>query len=234
MVAAVVIAVGVMLFASGPLSRFVHEHPTVKMLALSFLLLIGVTLVADGFGLHIDKAYIYAAMGFSVFVEALNLRAARSGRRRRPGRAASHVRQGRAAAADRPGVGPGHPGPVSLVERAQDRVGDLVGEHELRVRQRVRAEVAVVVGAARRDQPNAGATSSIAARVLRLERAVVDLEPAQTRLDQPLDQGRPDRGPLAKCARTGSPPAARMTSIASPARARCAGRSPASPSPATG
>ena len=77
MIAAVVIAVGVMLVASGPLSRFVHEHPSVKMLALSFLLLIGVTLVADGFGLHIDKAYIYAAMGFSVFVEALNLRRTR-------------------------------------------------------------------------------------------------------------------------------------------------------------
>jgi predicted tellurium resistance membrane protein TerC len=74
MIAGVVIAVGVMLFASGPLSRFVHDHPTVKMLALSFLLVIGITLVADGFGLHIDKAYIYAAMGFSVFVEALNLR----------------------------------------------------------------------------------------------------------------------------------------------------------------
>ena len=80
MVAAVVIAVGVMLFASGPLSTFVHRHPSVKVLGLAFLLLIGVTLVADGFGLHIDKAYIYAAMGFSVFVEALNLRR----RRRRP------------------------------------------------------------------------------------------------------------------------------------------------------
>ena len=77
MIAAVVIAVGVMLFASGPLARFVHAHPTVKMLALAFLLLIGVTLIADGFGFHIDKAYIYAAMGFSVFVEALNLRARR-------------------------------------------------------------------------------------------------------------------------------------------------------------
>jgi predicted tellurium resistance membrane protein TerC len=74
MIAAVVIAVGVMLVASGPLSRFVHAHPTVKMLALAFLLLIGVTLVLDGFGVHVDKAYIYAAMGFSVFVEALNLR----------------------------------------------------------------------------------------------------------------------------------------------------------------
>jgi predicted tellurium resistance membrane protein TerC len=86
MIAGVVIAVGVMLFASGPLSRFVHDHPTVKMLALSFLLVIGITLVADGFGLHIDKAYIYAAMGFSVFVEALNLRAARR-RRRKPAEA---------------------------------------------------------------------------------------------------------------------------------------------------
>jgi len=74
MIAAVVIAVGVMLVASGPLSRFVHQHPSVKILALSFLLLIGVTLIADGFGFHIDKAYIYAAMAFSVFVEALNLR----------------------------------------------------------------------------------------------------------------------------------------------------------------
>ena len=74
MIAAIVIAVGVMLVASGPLSRFVHQHPSVKILALSFLLLIGVTLIADGFGFHIDKAYIYAAMAFSVFVEALNLR----------------------------------------------------------------------------------------------------------------------------------------------------------------
>ena len=82
MIAAVVIAVGVMLFASGPLSKFVHAHPSVKMLGLSFLLLIGVTLIADGFGLHIDKAYIYSAMGFSVFVEALNLR--RSRRRTEP------------------------------------------------------------------------------------------------------------------------------------------------------
>ncbi len=74
MIAAIVIAVGVMLVASGPLSRFVHKHPSVKILALSFLLLIGVTLIADGFGFHIDKAYIYAAMAFSVFVEFLNLR----------------------------------------------------------------------------------------------------------------------------------------------------------------
>ena len=88
MIAAVVIAVGVMLVASGPLSRFVHAHPSVKMLALSFLLLIGVTLIADGFGFHIDKAYIYAAMGFSVFVEALNLRS-----RQQAGRRSSCVRR---------------------------------------------------------------------------------------------------------------------------------------------
>jgi predicted tellurium resistance membrane protein TerC len=74
MIAAVVIAIGVMLIAAGPLSKFVEEHPTVKMLALSFLLLIGMSLVADGLDLHIPKDYIYFAMGFSVFVEALNLR----------------------------------------------------------------------------------------------------------------------------------------------------------------
>lgn len=77
MVAAIVIAVGVMLFASGPVSRFVQEHPTVKMLALAFLLMVGVTLIADGLGFHIPKDYIYAAIAFSVFVEALNLRASR-------------------------------------------------------------------------------------------------------------------------------------------------------------
>jgi predicted tellurium resistance membrane protein TerC len=74
MIAAVVIAVLVMLVASGPLSEFVSTHPTVKMLALSFLLLIGTSLVAEGWGFHISKGYIYAAMAFSVFVEILNLR----------------------------------------------------------------------------------------------------------------------------------------------------------------
>jgi len=73
MVAAVVIAVGVMLLAATPVSNFVEAHPTVKMLALSFLLLIGMSLVADGLGFHIPKGYIYFAMGFSVFVEFLNL-----------------------------------------------------------------------------------------------------------------------------------------------------------------
>jgi len=74
MMAAVVIAVGVMFFAAGPISNFVERHPTVKMLALSFLLLIGMSLVAEGFDQHISKGYIYFAMGFSVFVEMLNQR----------------------------------------------------------------------------------------------------------------------------------------------------------------
>ncbi len=74
MVAAVVIAVGIMLFASGPISRFVEAHPTVKMLALSFLLLIGISLIAEGLGQHVPKGYIYFAIAFSVFVEMLNLR----------------------------------------------------------------------------------------------------------------------------------------------------------------
>jgi predicted tellurium resistance membrane protein TerC len=74
MIAAVVIAVLVMMAAAGAISRFVEGHPTVKMLALSFLLLVGMSLVADGFGQHIAKGYIYFAMGFSVFVEMLNLR----------------------------------------------------------------------------------------------------------------------------------------------------------------
>jgi predicted tellurium resistance membrane protein TerC len=74
MVTAIVVAVGIMMVASGPISRFVEDHPTVKMLALSFLLLIGMSLIAEGMGLHIPKGYIYFAMGFSVFVEVLNLR----------------------------------------------------------------------------------------------------------------------------------------------------------------
>jgi predicted tellurium resistance membrane protein TerC len=73
-VIAVVIAVGVMLVAAKPLSDFVNRHPTVKILALSFLLLIGMTLVAEGLGQHIPKGYVYFAMAFSVFVEVINLR----------------------------------------------------------------------------------------------------------------------------------------------------------------
>jgi len=74
MIAAIMIAVGFMMLAAGQVSAFVDRHPTVKMLALSFLLLIGVTLIAEGLGQHISKGYIYFAMAFSVFVEALNLR----------------------------------------------------------------------------------------------------------------------------------------------------------------
>ncbi|HYH12027.1 MAG TPA: TerC family protein [Thermomicrobiales bacterium] len=74
MIAAVVVAVGVMLWASGPLATFVQEHPTVKILALSFLILIGFSLVAEGFHQHIPKGYIYTAMAFSVIVEVINLR----------------------------------------------------------------------------------------------------------------------------------------------------------------
>ena len=88
MVIAIVLAVVVMMLAAEAVSRFVNQHPTVKMLALSFLLLLGMTLVADGLGQHIPKGYIYFAMGFSIFVEALNLRA-RAGdpiRLRRPHR----------------------------------------------------------------------------------------------------------------------------------------------------
>lgn len=74
MIIAVVIAVLIMMISAGAVSRFIEDHPTVKMLALSFLLLIGVVLVAEGFEQHIPKGYIYFAMAFSVFVEMLNLR----------------------------------------------------------------------------------------------------------------------------------------------------------------
>jgi predicted tellurium resistance membrane protein TerC len=74
MIAAVVIAVGVMMLSAAAISDFVHRHPTIKMLALSFLLLIGMSLIADGLGQHLSKGYIYFAMGFSVFVEMLNLK----------------------------------------------------------------------------------------------------------------------------------------------------------------
>jgi predicted tellurium resistance membrane protein TerC len=74
MIAAVIISVAIMMAAAEPISAFVHRHPTVKMLALSFLLLIGMSLLLEGFGQHIPKGYIYFAMGFSVFVEMINLR----------------------------------------------------------------------------------------------------------------------------------------------------------------
>ena len=80
MVLAIVIAVGVMMFAAKPIGDFVDEHPTVKMLALAFLILVGVALIGEGFAMHIPKGYIYFAMAFSVVVEMLNLRL----RRRQP------------------------------------------------------------------------------------------------------------------------------------------------------
>jgi len=75
MVLAVVLAVAVMMFSAEPISAFVHRHPTVKMLALSFLFMIGMVLVGEAAGFHIPKGYIYFAMGFSVLVELLNLKA---------------------------------------------------------------------------------------------------------------------------------------------------------------
>jgi predicted tellurium resistance membrane protein TerC len=74
MVTAIVLAVFVMLLATEPISAFVEAHPTIKILALSFLLLIGISLIAEGLGQHMDKRYIYFAMGFSVFVEMINIR----------------------------------------------------------------------------------------------------------------------------------------------------------------
>ena len=75
MIAAVVLAVAVMMVFAGWVSAFVHRHPTIKMLALSFLLMIGLALIAEGLGQHIPKGYIYFAMAFSLMVELLNQRA---------------------------------------------------------------------------------------------------------------------------------------------------------------
>lgn len=77
----VITAVGLMLFAAGPLANFIHANPTVVMLALGFLLLIGTTLIAEGFGAHVPKGYIYAAMAFSGLVEGLNILSRRARRR---------------------------------------------------------------------------------------------------------------------------------------------------------
>ena len=81
MMAAVIVSVGLMMVASGPLGAFIRRNPTVVMLALGFLMVIGVTLVADGFGWHIHKAYIYAAMAFSIMVELLNMAVRRKHRK---------------------------------------------------------------------------------------------------------------------------------------------------------
>ncbi|MEO5629767.1 MAG: TerC family protein [Thermomonas sp.] len=82
MVLAILVAVGVMLLASGPLGRFIDRNPTVKMLALAFIVLVGAYLILEGFGMHVSKGYLYGAMGFSALVESLNLWAKRSAARR--------------------------------------------------------------------------------------------------------------------------------------------------------
>jgi len=74
MIAAVMIAIAIMMVSAGPIGDFVHRHPTVKMLALAFLVLIGMALLAEGWELHIPKGYVYFAMGFSILVELLNQR----------------------------------------------------------------------------------------------------------------------------------------------------------------
>jgi len=83
MVAAIIIAVAVMLFASNPIGDFIDRHPTVKMLALAFIILVGVALIADGFGIHIERKLLYFAMAFSAGVESLNILAKRRARRLR-------------------------------------------------------------------------------------------------------------------------------------------------------
>ncbi len=118
MIAAVIVAVGVMFVASGPVARFVAEHPTTKMLALAFLLLIGVSLVADGLGFHIPKGYIYAAMGFSVLVEAINIiatqrKARKSGAPSSPMSVTTNSMAAAAAGATTGGAGASRPKPKS-------------------------------------------------------------------------------------------------------------------------
>ena len=122
MIAAVIVAVGLMFVASGPIAAFVAKHPTTKMLALAFLLLIGVSLVADGLGFHIEKGYIYAAMGFSVLVEAVNI----ISKQRKLARRAQAIAGGGkvAAATAAPTAEPAAPRPTpksSPVRRAQSR-----------------------------------------------------------------------------------------------------------------
>ena len=89
MVTAILVSIGFMLAFAGPIGRFVEAHPTVKVLALSFLIMIGLVLIADGFGQHIPKGYVYTAMAFSVFVEFINLwirnRETKAARSRNPG-----------------------------------------------------------------------------------------------------------------------------------------------------
>jgi predicted tellurium resistance membrane protein TerC len=94
MVIAVLVAVATMLLAANPLANFIHHNPTVVMLALGFLLMIGMTLIAEGFGAHVPKGYIYAAMAFSAGVEGLNMLARRARRRRSAAAAAAVGRPG--------------------------------------------------------------------------------------------------------------------------------------------
>jgi predicted tellurium resistance membrane protein TerC len=103
MVVAVVVAVTVMLVAADPLARFIHNNPTIVMLALGFLLMIGMTLIAEGFGAHVPKGYIYTAMAFSAGVELLNMlgRRARRKRTKPAGKSGAEARAGQAAPASK-------------------------------------------------------------------------------------------------------------------------------------
>lgn len=123
MIAAVIVAVGIMFVASGPVASFVAKHPTTKMLALAFLLLIGVSLVADGAGFHIEKGYIYAAMGFSVLVEAINI-FSKHRRQKRTGAAhktVSVVRSEAAATVPENAIAPRQKRRTTPAARAQSR-----------------------------------------------------------------------------------------------------------------
>jgi predicted tellurium resistance membrane protein TerC len=84
-VIAVIVAVTAMLLAANPLAQFINNNPTVVMLALGFLMMIGMTLIAEGFGAHVPKGYIYAAMAFSALIEGLNMLSRRAGRRKAAG-----------------------------------------------------------------------------------------------------------------------------------------------------
>ena len=116
MVAAVVVAIAVMMVAAEPTSRFVNAHPTVKMLALSFLLLVGLALIADALHFHIPRGYLYFAIAFSALVEALNLAAARARARRRARRTLQRSEASPEAPSEPPAAAPGtSPG---ITERA--------------------------------------------------------------------------------------------------------------------
>ena len=99
MVIAVVVAVTVMLLAADPLARFIHNNPTIVMLALGFLLMIGMVLIAEGFGAHVPKGYIYAAMAFSAAVEGLNMLSRRVRRPKSASASGIEARAGQAAPA---------------------------------------------------------------------------------------------------------------------------------------